>query len=106
MAREIAGFSVSDVARRLGKSKSTIHAWEADDGASPRSLEDLVALCRLYGITADWYLEGTEPIFRADDASYNNICPHVRAIIEAMPEMSEKQRGVVAQLVGVMTEKQ
>ncbi len=49
-AREMAGYTVAEVARLLGKSISTIHAWEADNGACPRNLDDLISLCRLYAL--------------------------------------------------------
>ncbi|WP_419536720.1 helix-turn-helix domain-containing protein [Endozoicomonas sp.] len=93
------GLSVNDVAKRLGKSRSTVHGWEADNGTGPRNMDDLVSMCQLYGITIDWYLEGREPIFRSEVYSH---CPHIEVILTNLSEMTEPQRKAVAQLMEVM----
>lgn len=101
-AREMAGLSVAEVAKRIGKSKSTIHAWEADEGSSPRNLEDLVALCQLYGITTDWYLEGREPIFRSDARPGRH--PEFERIHELTRTLKQHQRKALVQLLESMVQ--
>ena len=102
LARELAGLSAREAASRLGKSRSTIHAWEQDSGAGPRSHEDLVAMCRLYGITIDWYLEGIEPIYRHELPQQLDIDEDLQRIIRSVQDMSEEQRRALAELAEVM----
>ncbi|MGY0216278.1 helix-turn-helix domain-containing protein [Endozoicomonadaceae bacterium StTr2] len=105
-AREMAGLSVQQAARRLGKSRSTVHAWEQRDGAGPRTHEDLVAMCRLYGITTDWYLEGNGPVFREQRPGHMEIDQDLQRIIGHAMGMSQKERQALAQLVEVMADKE
>ena len=99
-AREMAGYTVAEVARLLGKSISTIHAWEADNGACPRDLDDLISLCRLYGITTDWYLEGREPIFRNDAPAGRN--PEFEAIHHGVRCLNRQQRRAIVHLLTIL----
>ena len=49
-ARKKSGFTVKDVAEKLGKSShSSISMWENDKGLP--QLDDFVGLCKLYGVT-------------------------------------------------------
>ncbi|WP_419831606.1 helix-turn-helix domain-containing protein [Endozoicomonas atrinae] len=98
-ARQMAGLSIKEVAQQLGKSISTVHGWESEDGRTPRSMEDLVSMCQLYGITADWYLEGREPALRH---SVYNHCPHTGVIMASLGKMDAIQREAVAQLVAAI----
>lgn len=61
-ARQLVGLTVPEVAERLGKGESTIRSWERDGGGSPKSAEDALRMCELYGITVEWYLKGREPM--------------------------------------------
>lgn len=97
-AREMAGLSVAQVAHALGKSLSTVHAWELD--TVPRRPEDIVALCQLYGITTDWYLEGRGPMYRNDTQAC--IDSHSQRIMQQLGRLQPAQRAALAQLVQTM----
>lgn len=99
----MAGLSIQEVAKKLGKSVSTVHGWEAEDGRCPRNMEDLVSMCQLYGITTDWYLEGREPVLRERVYDY---CPHAEVIVTSLGKMDVQRREAVAQLVATMVVKQ
>ncbi|WP_419831479.1 helix-turn-helix domain-containing protein [Endozoicomonas atrinae] len=99
-AREMAGYTVAEVTKLLGKSTSTIHAWEAEKGACPRNIDDLIALCRLYGITTDWYLEGREPIFRHDASTGRN--PEFEKIHHGIRSLNRQQRKAVIHFLTVL----
>ncbi len=95
-AREMAGLSIPQVAVALGKSRSTVHAWEAN--SSPRTADDIVALCRLYGITTDWYLEGRGPMRRP-----RTVAGQERDnLVAALERLSPAQQAALAQLVQTM----
>jgi len=93
----MAGLTVAQVAHALGKSLSTVHAWEVD--TVPRRPEDIVALCQLYGVTTDWYLEGREPMFRAEACRHD---AHSEQIIQQLGRLQPEQRAALAQLLCTM----
>jgi len=95
-ARVMAGLTVAEVATALGRSRSTVHGWET--GSTPRTPDDIVALCQLYGITTDWYLEGRGPMYRpqaAADAAEEQLQA-------GLGRLTEGQRMALAQLVQSM----
>lgn len=95
-ARELAGLSIAQVAATLGKSRSTVHAWEVT--SSPRSGDDIVALCQLYGITTDWYLEGRGPMQRPRTAADQEL----ESLLSALDRLNPVQQTALAQLVQTM----
>jgi transcriptional regulator with XRE-family HTH domain len=58
VARENAGLSVAEAARRLGVAKATLQAWE-DDRETPRA-NRLLMLAGLLNVSLSWFLEGRE----------------------------------------------
>jgi len=57
-ARITKGLKQQDVADLLFKSLATIKKWESPTGAEPASLNDVVRLCDVYGISLQWYVLG------------------------------------------------
>ncbi len=55
-ARERAGFTVAQLARRLGVQTRTLSAWERDQ-SEPRS-NRLLMLAGMLGVSATWLLQG------------------------------------------------
>lgn len=66
-ARDIAGLSTAQLARRLGIKTSTMHSWESDR-SEPRS-NKLVLLAGILNVSPTWLLvgRGSPPV--AEDAS-------------------------------------
>ncbi len=95
MARTIAGLSQKEVANALGKGLSTIRNWETDGGAGPKTQDDLIVMCRLYGITTDWYLEGVEPMFRHDAPLSDKLI----TVIEAVARLNPPQLDALADFI-------
>lgn len=56
--REIKGYSLNDVAQIIGKSKSSIHAYEI--GKVSISLDVLIDICNAYGIDYLTFLEDVQ----------------------------------------------
>ena len=61
VARENAAFTEAELARRLGVTVRTVHAWESDK-AIPRA-NRLQMLAGVLGVTLTWLLEGREDEF-------------------------------------------
>lgn len=61
VARENAGFTEAGLARRVGVTLRTVHAWESDK-AVPRA-NRLQMLAGVLGVTLTWLLEGREDEF-------------------------------------------
>jgi len=61
VARENAAFTEADLARRVGVTVRTVHAWESDK-AIPRA-NRLQMLAGVLGVTLVWLLEGREDGF-------------------------------------------
>ena len=57
-ARKAAGLSQESLGERLGVSRQAVSKWES--GASDPSTVNLLALARLYGVSADELLRGVE----------------------------------------------
>ncbi|MGI9278212.1 MAG: helix-turn-helix domain-containing protein [Endozoicomonas sp.] len=95
MARSISGLSLQTVAQALGKGLSTVRNWETDGGAGPKTQVDLIQLCRLYGITTDWYLEGREPMFRNDAPLSDKLV----TVIEAVARLNSQQLDALADFI-------
>jgi len=73
-ARDAAGLSTAQLARRLGIKTSTLHGWESDR-SEPRS-NKLVLLAGLLNVSPTWLLvgRGTAPLHEDDDAaSLDNV---------------------------------
>lgn len=56
--RKELGLSNEKVAQRLGASHKTVITWEKDRGDP--SIENLLALCRIFGVTPDYLLGLTD----------------------------------------------
>ena len=59
-ARNTAGFTQADVAKRLGKKQSAISTWES--GEHLPSLKDIIIMCELYSVTPNKLLEGDDDV--------------------------------------------
>lgn len=58
VARENAGLSISETARKLGVTEETLIAWESDQ-VEPRT-NRLVTLAGLLNVSIAWFLEGRD----------------------------------------------
>lgn len=65
LAREIRGYSQTELARRLGMSKQQTNAWE--NGRSEIVGAKLIAMARLLGFSPAWLLVGRDMINRRAD---------------------------------------
>lgn len=59
-ARNSAGLRQADAAEKLNKSIATIKSWEREGGSEPNTLGDVASMCRLYGMSIDYYINGRE----------------------------------------------
>lgn len=74
------GWSQMELAKRLGVAKQTVSNWE-NDNIQP-SIEMLVRLSRLFGVTTD-YLLGLDNIpYLCVDGLPVNIVAHLKLLIE------------------------
>lgn len=53
--RELAGFSQSQLAKRLDVTRSSVNAWEM--GLSTPTIQYVVAMAKLFHVSADYLLE-------------------------------------------------
>ena len=60
-AREKAGLSTLEVAKRIGVSQPAVTYW--DNGTKPPSIETLCKLADLYCVSTDYLLGRDEPIY-------------------------------------------
>jgi transcriptional regulator with XRE-family HTH domain len=67
-ARLGVGLTVAEAARRLGRTRQSVHAWEAGD--SMPDLETFVDVARLYRASADTILLGTQAALRRFDVMH------------------------------------
>ena len=98
LAREMAGITIEEAARKLGRGVSTLRSWESPTGSAPRDYDNLVNMCRLYGITTDWYLEGREPMLRTEA----RLPETLTELIEKLPSLTDQQLIVLNQLLDMI----
>lgn len=78
--RTALGWSQIQLAKRLGAAKQTVSNWE-NDNIQP-SIEMLVRLARIFGVTTD-YLLGLEEIPRLDvEGLPQEVVTHLTLLIE------------------------
>lgn len=65
VARENAGLSVEELARRIGVETASVAAWENDE--RPPRANRLMMLCGVLDISIKWLLEGREDLYMARD---------------------------------------
>ena len=92
-ARDVAGMSQSDLARRLGVRLSTLHAWE-EDRSEPRA-NRLQMLSGLLNVSLPWLLNGTgdglgEPDPDPMPKDINEILLEMRALKTTMAATADK----------------
>ena len=94
-ARKSAHVNASDAGKAVGRSDKTIYAWE--NGTSEPSAEQLMILCRLYGVDITFF-------YPPDYASgqYTNV---ERRIIERFRSMSDDDKAVFYGLLEIMSKK-
>lgn len=80
VARENAGFSLEEAARRLGVRAETFSAWERDEQV-PRA-NRLPTLAGLLNVTLSWLLEGRESEFMESQGqpTLESLRVHVDAV--------------------------
>jgi len=93
-ARDAAGLTVSELARRLGVKTSTIHAWESDRSL-PRA-NRLAMLAGLLNVSLSWLLHGvgTSPAEAAD----SELIKAVAANLGRLKRMHEDSARIIAQI--------
>lgn len=82
------GWSQVELAKRLGVAKQTVSNWE-NDNIQP-SIEMLMRLARLFGVTTD-YLLGLEQIPRLSvDGLSADVVAHIALLIEDYRKLTDK----------------
>ena len=78
-AREKAGLSTLEVAKRIGVSQPAVTYW--DNGTKPPSIETLCKLADLYCVSTDYLLGRDEPkVFHIDATSSHSPKTHSRSL--------------------------
>ena len=101
-AREAAGMSQSELARRLGIAKATLAAWE-DDRSDPRA-NRLAMLAGMLNVSVSWLLTGTgdgvpAPGERvAPDKEAREVLSELRGLRAAMQATAERAEKLEARL--------
>lgn len=98
-ARIAKGLKQQDVADSLFKSLATIKKWESPTGAEPASLNDVVRLCDVYGISLQWYILGKKdqgtPLSKVQArllSAYEKLTPRMQRRILKITEMITRDR--------------
>ena len=94
-ARKNAGISAAEAGKQIGRSDSTIYAYES--GYSEPSAEQLIALCRLYATDITYFYP---PDFSS--GQYTNV---ERRIIERFRSMSDDDKAIFYGLLEIMSKK-
>ncbi len=108
-AREAAGMSQGQLARRLGVRKSTLEAWEADM-SEPRA-NKLTMMAGLLNVSIPWLLTGegegmTEPAEEgSDDEDCREILTELRAIRTEMRASAERVARLEKRLRRILNER-
>lgn len=93
-ARDAAGLTVAELARRLGVKTSTIQAWESDR-SQPRA-NRLAMLAGVLNVSLSWLLHGigTSPA----DESRSELVQAVSANLQRLRRMHEESGRIIAQI--------
>lgn len=93
-ARDSAGMTVSQLARRLGVKASTIQAWESDR-SQPRA-NRLAMLAGVLNVSLSWLLHGigTSPA----DESRSDLVQAVSTNLQRLQRMHEETASIIAQI--------
>lgn len=93
-ARDAAGLSVAQLARRLGVKSSTIQAWESDR-SQPRA-NRLTMLAGVLNVSLSWMLHGigTSPI----EDNRSDLVRTVAANLERLRRIQEESNQVIGQI--------
>ena len=94
-ARKKAGVSAAEAGKQIGRSDSTIYAYESDN-AEP-SAEQLVTLCRLYGVDISFFYPP-----EASDGRYSST---ERIIIERYRKLSDDDKAVLYGVLEILSKK-
>lgn len=104
VAREHAGFTVSELARQLGVSERTLRRWESGQQV-PRA-NRMVMLAGLLNVTLPWLLEGRESAFMETDggATLQNVTARVESakmklgeLVDMLDELSKNLETIAAE---------
>ena len=76
--RKEAGLSQEQLAEKAGVSRQTIFKWEA--GLASPSMENILALCRIFGVSADELIGNETPEEKTENEIYSRtagcfVCP-------------------------------
>jgi transcriptional regulator with XRE-family HTH domain len=98
IAREAAGLTTADAARRLGVLKSSWQAWEADAKA-PRS-NRLAMMAGVLGVSPSWLLSGLgdDPWERKASAAPAALLRDLRQTASDMATLNRRMRAIAAGL--------
>lgn len=94
-ARKAAKMSAADAGAAVGRSDKTIYAWE--NGLSEPSAEQLMALCRAYGVDITYFYP---PDYAA--GQYTNI---ERTIVERFRSLSDDDKVIFYGLLEILCKK-
>ncbi len=84
-AREAAGFSSAQLARRIGVGTPTLASWE-EDRSEPRA-NKLVTLAGLLNVNFSWLLTGDGPCPVSNDRA--SELAHIKTCLEQLKSQSE-----------------
>jgi transcriptional regulator with XRE-family HTH domain len=90
-AREAAGFSVAEIASRVGVGTNSVQAWESDE-RTPRA-NRLLLLSGMLDITVTWLLEGQAPTMREVRTDVDRILRQLHtltAMVETLRNRCER----------------
>lgn len=93
-ARDAAGMSAAQLARRLGVQTSTLQAWEADR-SQPRA-NRLSMLSGVLGVSLSWLLHGVGSAPAEDDASAMET--GLTHQLDRLKRLNEETAGLIEQI--------
>ncbi|PKY11814.1 hypothetical protein B1757_02300 [Acidithiobacillus marinus] len=92
LAREAAGLSMSELARRLNVSKQVVWSWENRDIKDPR-LEHILALRDILNISIDWLVTGKGEMREKNDPA-RVLSERQKSLVnlfDALPESEQNE---------------
>ena len=109
MAREMAGLSQSELARRLGVTPQAVQQWEKEiDPTSPRG-KRLKNLSSILGVTQEWILFGKQSLkIAGKSAQYNQdntLSEDEQLFLEKYRQLTPQAKDQASAMLDVLAQK-